>query len=521
MPFTVTVSVTTGSQDVPTRLLQSLPVLLQIIDAAPSALIVASDRGDILLANRAAEALFGYAPGELAGRPVEALVPERFAAGHPEFRAGFAGEAAARPMGAGRDLHGRRKDGSEVPVEIGLNPLDTGQGKFVLAAIVDLSERKVLERELRVRVDELARVDRQKDEFLAMLAHELRNPLAPMRNAVQIMNMAGAGAAAQRQARGMLERQLHHLVRLVDDLLDVARIISGRIELRRAVVDLNEAVTRGLETAQPVVEARGHELVLALDPEGLLVEGDLVRLSQVVANLVTNAARYSPTAGRIWVTTAAEGESALLRVRDEGVGISAGLLPHVFDLFVQGETGLARTQGGLGIGLNLVRRIVSLHGGTAEATSDGPGRGAEFVVRLPAYRPAGTDEARPTPRVTDALSRRVLVVDDNVDAAESIAIILRMSGYAVRTVHDGQSALDVVPAWRPDVIVLDIGLPDIDGYQVAEHLRADPRFVDVPLVAVTGYGQESDRRRARAAGIDCHLTKPVDLEALEDFIAHA
>jgi CheY-like chemotaxis protein len=246
-----------------------------------------------------------------------------------------------------------------------------------------------------------------------------------------------------------------------------------------------------------------------------------VRLSQVVANLVTNAARYSPTAGRIWVTTAAEGESALLRVRDEGVGISAGLLPHVFDLFVQGETGLARTQGGLGIGLNLVRRIVSLHGGTAEATSDGPGRGAEFVVRLPAYRPAGTDEARPTPRVTDALSRRVLVVDDNVDAAESIAIILRMSGYAVRTVHDGQSALDVVPAWRPDVIVLDIGLPDIDGYQVAEHLRADPRFVDVPLVAVTGYGQESDRRRARAAGIDCHLTKPVDLEALEDFIAHA
>jgi PAS domain S-box-containing protein len=499
----------------------SEPTFRLIVEAAPSAIILTDDRGRIRLVNAQAERVFGYAREELVGQGIEMLVPERFRSSHVRWREGFHTDASTRPMGAGRDLFGLRRDGSEFPVEIGLNPVRTPEGMLVLSSIVDITERKGLERELQDTVERLAAADRQKDEFLAMLSHELRNPLAPMRNALQLMKMPTAGPDVQAQARDMMERQLHHVVRLVDDLLDAARIVEGKIELQRSRIDAAAAVERGIETARPTIDARGHELVLSLPEDRVELFADPVRIAQVVANLLTNAARYTPRAGRIWLSLERDANDALVRVRDRGAGIAPELLPRIFDLFVQGEQGGA-SQGGLGIGLTLVKRAVALHGGSVSAFSSGPGRGSEFVVRLPLAGPAeagGASGGEPGPRATDALLRRVLVVDDNVDAAESIAAILRLSGFSVRCVYDGTSAVDAAQASVPDVVVLDIGLPDISGYEVARRLRASPRTRHVPLVAVTGYGQESDRRRSSEAGIDHHLTKPVDPEALQAFVA--
>jgi CheY-like chemotaxis protein/two-component sensor histidine kinase len=316
---------------------------------------------------------------------------------------------------------------------------------------------------------------------------------------------------------------MHQLVRLVDDLLDVSRIIRGRIELRRDRVDLGAVVNRAVETAQPAIDAHGHRLELALAPYPLEIEGDLVRLSQVVSNLLMNAAKYSGQASRITVAVREEGGAAVLSVRDYGVGIAPELLPRVFDLFVQGENSLARSQGGLGIGLTLVQRLVQMHGGAVAAHSAGPGAGSEFIVRLPLAPPAAAEGARVAEaRVQGAAApcrARLLVVDDNVDAAETIAKILRLSGYEAECVYDGPTALAAVETKRPDVVVLDIGLPGMDGYEVARQLRARPAFRRVPLIAVTGYGQENDRARSMQAGFDEHFTKPVDPDALEQFIA--
>ncbi len=492
------------------------------LESAPSGMVMVDSAGRIALVNSQTEKIFGYCREELLGQPVELLVPERFRGKHPHERAGFFAGADSRPMGAGREVYGRRKDGTEFPVEIGLNQIETEEGRFALSAIVDITERKRLERELHGKVEELAAADRRKDEFLAMLGHELRNPLAPMRNALQVMKSAGIDPAIQAQMREIVERQVDSLVRLVDDLLDVGRIVSGRIELRKGPLDLASAVARGVETARPVLDARGHELVLSLPGEPVIVDADLVRLSQVVANLVTNAAKYTPRPDRIWLGVERDGADALIRVRDRGAGIAPELLPRIFDLFVQGAPSLGRSQGGLGLGLTLVKRLVEMHGGSVAASSPGLGEGSEFVVRLPqsALRAASSGPvADPASRIAVGPRRRVLVVDDNVDAAESVAAILRLSGHEARCVHDGHSALEAAESYVPDAVVLDIGLPDMPGYEVARQLRARPRFRHTPLVAVTGYGQEADRMRSRDAGIDEHLTKPVDPAALHAFIA--
>jgi CheY-like chemotaxis protein len=369
----------------------------------------------------------------------------------------------------------------------------------------------------------LAEADRQKNEFLAMLAHELRNPLAPMRNALHLMKMPGADGPTVNQARDMMERQMHQLVRLVDDLLDVSRIIRGKIELRKEPVDLTVAISRAVETAHPVVESQGHQLTVSFPEQAVWVEGDLIRLSQVIANLLTNAAKYTEKAGHISVKLEREGEDAVLRVRDTGVGIPPELQSRIFDLFLQGDRSLARSQGGLGIGLTLVKRLVEMHGGSVTVASSGAGQGSEFTIRLYALPEGQSSDALGAPgmrpHVTDALRKRVLVVDDNVDAAESIAMILRLSGYDVRCVYDGPSVLKAAKSYRPDVVVLDIGLPGLSGYDVARELREQPEFRRTPLVAVTGYGQEEDRRRSQEAGFDYHLTKPVDPEVLQAFVA--
>ena len=491
----------------PTRL--SERTLRLVVEAAPNAIVVVDAAGRILLVNAETERLFGYSRQELLGRSAEMLVPERYRAAHPVFRSQYAADPVARRMGAGRDLYARRRDGSEFPVEIGLNPIHSDEGTLILSAIVDISDRKQAE---MARFEALAARDRQKDEFLAMLGHELRNPLAPMRYSIHLLKAHPPDEAVFSRALDVLERQLQHIARLVDDLLDVSRIIGGHIELRKATLDLAGVIARGAETAQPLVEERRQRLEIVVPSEPLWIEGDLVRLAQVVANLLTNASRYSPELGRIRLTASREGAEVCLRVRDHGIGIGPELLPRVFELFVQGETSLARPHGGLGIGLTLVRRLVGLHGGRVTVESAGADRGTEFTVWLPlATRPTEEDSETGAPlRPADASPRRVLVVDDNVDAAEGAALILRTAGHVASTCYDGSSALTLAVELGPQVVLLDLGLPDLDGYEVARRLRELPSLSEVVIVAVTGYGQESDRRRGREAGIDHHLTKPVE-----------
>jgi PAS domain S-box-containing protein len=494
-----------------------------VVNHVIDGIIMIDERGRIESFNPAAEKLFGYTRAEVVGQNVKVLMPEPYHSEHDHYIQNYVTTGVAKIIGIGREVVGRRRDGSTFPMELAVSAFHIGPRRYFTGIVRDITERKRLEQELRQRLADLADADRQKNEFLAMLAHELRNPLAPMRNALHLMRMPGADGTMVTQARDMMERQMHQLVRLVDDLLDVSRIIRGKIELRKEPVDLAVAVSRAVETAQPVVEAQGHQLTVSLPERPLWVDGDLIRLSQVIANLLTNAAKYTDKAGRITVKLEGDGGEAVVRVRDTGVGIPPELQPRIFDLFVQGDRTPARSQGGLGIGLTLVKRLIEMHEGSIAVASAGVSQGSEFTVRLPAL-PEGQGSEAPgaagfRAHVTDALRKRVLVVDDNVDAAESIAMILRVSGYDVRCVHDGLSVVPAAKSYRPDVVVLDIGLPGLSGYEVARELREQPEFKRTPLVAVTGYGQEEDRRRSQEAGFDCHLTKPVDPEALQAFVA--
>ncbi len=352
-----------------------------------------------------------------------------------------------------------------------------------------------------------------------MLAHELRNPLAPIRNALEVLKLADVSPELLRQTREMMERQVQVMARLVEDLLDVSRITRGKIELRKAPIELRAVVARAVETARPLIDARRHELTVTLPPDPLLVEGDLVRLAQVVANLLNNAAKYMQPGGLIVLTTARQGGEAVVRVRDAGIGIASKALPRVFDLFTQGDDAAALSQGGLGIGLTLVRRLVEMHGGKVEAHSAGLGRGSEFVVRLPALAEKPPRGRKPTegPRGR-ATGRRVLLVDDNEDSADSLAELLRLWGHEVRAAHNASQALAAVRAFRPDVAVLDIGMPDMNGYEVARLLRTQGGLNGAAFVALTGYGQDDDRRRSAEEGFRAHLVKPVDPGALRELL---
>ncbi len=356
---------------------------------------------------------------------------------------------------------------------------------------------------------------RAKDEFLAMLGHELRNPLSPILTALQLMRLRGSHLLVKE--RTVIERQVQHLVRLVDDLLDVSRIARGRIELKKRPLEIMDAVRGGIEMASPLLEERAHRLSVDVPAQGLLIRGDEVRLAQVVANLLTNAAKYTEPGGQILLSGRLEGSTVTLRVRDDGAGIAHELLPQVFELFVQGTRTLDRAQGGLGLGLTIVKSLVERHGGTVSAHSDGPGKGSEFVVRLP-HAPLGHvthDEVTASfrdPFPPRHLGRRILVVDDNVDAAEVLADALGMLGFDTRVAFDGPSALEAAHEFKPELAFLDLGLPVMDGFELARRLRETG---DVSLVAVTGYGQQADRDRSRAAGFAEHLVKPVDLDTVQ------
>jgi signal transduction histidine kinase len=385
-------------------------------------------------------------------------------------------------------------------------------------------ERGRIEEELRRRAEQLAEMDRRKDEFLATLAHELRNPLAPLRSSLTILRMSGQSGPAAERIHEMMERQINHMVRLVDDLLEVSRITRGKIELRKERIELAAALRSAVETSRPLVEAACHQLAISVPPEPLLLEADPVRLSQVIANLLNNAAKYTEEGGRICLTARREGGEAVVSVRDTGLGIPAEMLPRVFDMFAQVDRTLKRSQGGLGIGLTLARTLVEMHGGRIEARSDGPGKGSEFIVRLPLAAensPSGEARGRAGGEQPAALSqRRVLVVDDNRDAADSLGMLLEFLGADAHVVYDGPSALQALHIYRPAVVFLDIGMPGMDGHEVARQMRQVSEFRDVMLVAMTGWGQEEDRRRSRAAGFDHHLVKPVGADALQALLAH-
>jgi len=384
----------------------------------------------------------------------------------------------------------------------------------------DITEQKRDEEKLRQLAADLSDADRRKDEFLATLAHELRNPLAPIRTGLDVMRMSPSGTAAVEKVRAIMERQLGHMVRLVDDLMDVSRISRGKVELKVARVQARAVLDHAVEASRPLIEADGHALVVDAVSESAWVDGDLTRLAQVVSNLLNNAAKYTPAGGRIELAAHVEAGEVVISVTDNGAGISADMLPKVFDLFAQVDRTLDRAQGGLGIGLSVVRKLVELHDGTVTAASPGLGLGSTFTVRLPL---AATEEESAaaddpsTDRPTDSL--RVLVVDDNVDGAELLSVMLERAGHEARAVHDGLAALAAARDVRPDVVFLDIGLPGMDGHEVARRFRADAAFAGIVLVALTGWGSEDDKRKSREAGFDHHVTKPIDFKRVRELFA--
>jgi len=479
--------------------------------------MVTDAQGRVTLLNPVAEALTGW-DADAIGRPVEAV-----------FR--IVNEATREPVenpvgkvlrdgavvGLGNHTVLIGRDDRERPIDDSGAPIRDGRGRVVGVVLVfrDITERRASEQRLHEN-------DRRKDEFLAMLAHELRNPLAPIRNAAHTLTLLGQPDERLRWVSGVIERQVGLLTRLVDDLLDVSRITSGKITLQRERVAVAAVIAQAVETARPAAESRHENLAVEVADDVGVVDGDPARLIQVVSNLLDNAIKYSEEDGQVRLTARAEAQEVVIVVRDEGVGMDAELLPHVFDLFIQADRSLERRQGGLGIGLTLVRRLVEMHGGRVEVASDGAGRGSEFTIRLPRLTldaPAPAAARAAARKVPSGPARRVLVVDDQPDSTDSLALLLRLRGHEVSTAADGPGAVDEFLRSKPEVVFLDLGLPGMSGYDVARRLRAMPEGRDVRLVAVTGYGTEADRERTRAAGFDLHLAKPVDPHAVEALLA--
>ncbi len=409
------------------------------------------------------------------------------------------------------------KGGEEVEVEFVSNLYTVGDRQVAQCNIRDITQRSRMERQARAQASALADLQRRKDEFLAMLSHELRNPLSPILNAVHLLRLQGDENLIQREARTIIERQVGQLSHLVDDLLEVARFTSGKVRLHPARLDMRGVVERAVESARPLIDGRRHTLRVDLPEEPIWLHADPARLEQVVVNLLNNAAKYTDPGGRLWLEARQVDHEMVLRVRDTGIGIDLEQFPDIFDLFTQAPRSLDRSEGGLGIGLALVHRLVDMHQGTVEVRSEGVGRGSEFTIRLPL--PISSELEPPSLPLESAdrpsPSGRVLVVDDNVDSATMLARLLKMSGHDVRTAYSGPAALEAALAHPPDVVLLDIGLPGLNGYEVARRLRQYPQLEGVRLVAMTGYGDEADRQLAMEAGFDRHVVKPVDFPKVE------
>lgn len=400
----------------------------------------------------------------------------------------------------------------------------TGEPELQRVAILfnDITERRRAEEELRRMAADLAEADRLKTEFLATLAHELRNPLAPIRSGLQYMRRAGPDPAAMARVQDIMDRQLDHLVHLVDDLLDVARITRGQVELKRGWIELADVLSSAVDTSMPLIEAARHRLDVRVPPEPLTLWADPIRLTQVVSNLLNNAAKYTPRGGAIVLAAERDGDEVVIAVADNGIGIDSESLPHVFKMFTRVGTGMHGAHGGLGIGLSLVRSLVELHGGSVSAASAGANAGSVFTVRLPLTAPDSAPRPKDTPAIpgtSGAGQLRVLVVDDNRDAAETLAALLDVMGHAAPVANDGRQALRMIQSFRPHVVFLDIGMPGMSGYEVATEIRRNPDYAGVKLVALTGWGGEQDRARSASAGFDMHLTKPATIASIEQVLA--
>ena len=484
--------------------------LAAIVESSQDVIISKSLNGIIQSWNLEAERVFGYTAEEAIGQHITLIIPsDRADEEHSIMDRLRRGERVEH-----FETIRQAKGGRLVDLSVAISPVRNADGEVVGASKVarDITERKKIEEALR-------NADRRKDEFLAVLAHELRNPLAPLANGLQVIRMAKDDAPAVASARSMMERQLAHMVRLVDDLLDVSRISRNRMELRRSRVLLSDIINSAVETARPLIEAAGHTLTVSLPSESIHLEGDLTRLSQVFSNLLSNSAKYTNPGGRISIEAEPHADQVKICVRDNGIGIAAEDLPTVFEMFSQVDPRLERSMSGLGIGLALVDGLVKMHGGTVRAESPGPGKGSTFTVTLPAIeRPA-----RLSSPDTDASSsaperRRILVVDDNLDSATSMALMLQLLGNEVRAAHDGLQAVEQVEHYRPDVVLMDVGMPRLNGYEATRRIRALPAGRDVIIVALTGWGQEDDKARSHEAGCDGHLTKPVNLPDLEQLL---
>jgi PAS domain S-box-containing protein len=465
------------------------------------AIFLLDTAGKVATWNSGAQRILGYEEAEILGQPYSLIfIPQDIIKGQPAYELEI-----ARDTGRSEDERWHvRKDGSQFWASGVVTPLWDEHGKLRGYAKVmrDITARKRAE-------TELAEANRRKDEFLAMLGHELRNPLAPLTNGVQLLRLEQALSPNGHQAVGTIDRQLKLLTRLVDDLLDVSRITRGKVHLRRQRVELRTVLDHAVETTRPLIDSRRHELTVSIPQESVWLEADPARLEQVVGNLLTNAAKYTEPGGRIGLTAERLGPEAVIRVTDTGIGILPEMLPRIFELFVQGDRSLDRAQGGLGIGLTVVKALVQMHEGKVEAHSPGVGQGSEFVIRLPVVpevTPVKTEE--PLPSADAARTLRLLIVDDNKDTADSLAMLLRHAGHDVATAASGPAGLRAALNARPDVVLLDLGLPGIDGYEVARRIREQ---TDNPvLIAITGYGQPEDRDRSKEAGFDFHLVKPVD-----------
>ncbi len=488
-------------------------------------LILDSDSGRIVDANPFMTALLGYSHDEFVGKELWEIglfrdVKESQAAYRELQRQGYVRY---------EDLPLESRNGGKVEVEFVSNVYSEDHRQVVQCNIRDITERSRLQRLTQEQAAALAELDHRKDEFLAMLSHELRNPLAPILNAALLLRLhnnrnrlQGIEDPILQQSATIIERQVGRLAGIVDELLDVSRITTGRIQLQRERLAFGAVVDNAVGTVRSLIDQRGHELTVSLPKQAIWVHADAVRLEQVVVNLLTNAAKYTDPGGHIWLTLQHEGDEAVLRVRDTGVGIVPEILPRIFDLFTQAAQSLDRSQGGLGIGLALVQRLVEMHGGTVAASST-LGQGSDFVVRLPVVSPPESVAALPPAELVRPIgpSLRVLVVDDNVDTVTTLALLVEQSGHDVRTAYDGPSVLEAALDYRPNVVLLDIGLPGLNGFEVAKQLRRQPALQNVVLVAMTGYGQESDRQRSKEAGFDHHLVKPGGFGTVLEILASA
>jgi PAS domain S-box-containing protein len=491
-----------------------------ILRTSLDAILTIDTDGKVLEMNPATENMFGYAADELVGQNLKMLMPEPYHNEHDGYIANYLHTGQAKIIGIGREVVGRRKDGSTFPMELAVITYEVDKRRFFTGFVRDISREKENEKRVYGLLTELREADRRKDEFLATLAHELRNPLAPLRNMLEIMKHADGNGNLPRQARETMERQVRHLVRLVDDLLDMSRINRNKLELRKERVELASVINAALEMCRPLMEGAKHELIVTLPPEPIYLDADPVRLSQVFSNLLNNSCKYTEPGGHITVTAERHGGGVVVKVKDNGIGIPPDMLGRVFDMFTQVDRSLERSQDGLGIGLTLVKRLAEMHHGLVEAFSEGPGRGSEFKVLLPVL--SGSEPAKsavPTadPRMTTA--RRILVVDDNRASAESLVALLELTGNETHIAYDGLQAVGAAERFRPDVALLDVGLPKLNGLDVARRIREQPWGKDMILVALTGWGQDDDRHRSKAAGFDHHMVKPVDLGLLMKLLA--